>query len=75
MKRNPTPRLPSLVLRDQSGQGLMEYLILVILIAGVAIAAAKTLGGTVKEKIALVERHVKKDIRIEEGKEGQKNGK
>ena len=58
------PNASSLLL-NQSGQGLMEYLILVILVAGVAIAAAKTLGTTVKSKIELVQRHIDKDVKLE----------
>lgn len=39
------------LLRNQAGQGLTEYLILLILIAVTAIVAVNTLGNTVKDKI------------------------
>jgi Flp pilus assembly pilin Flp len=45
---------------DERGQGLSEYLILVLLIAVGSIAAARTLGGTVKGKIEMANRHITK---------------
>lgn len=36
---------------DEKGQGLMEYLILVMLISVVSIAATRTLGASIKRKI------------------------
>ena len=39
------------LLKNEKGQGLTEYLILLILIAVTAIIAVNTLGGTVKDKI------------------------
>ena len=38
---------------DQDGQGLTEYITLLVLVALVAVGAAKTLGTTVKEKFKL----------------------
>lgn len=56
----------SATLLDSSGQGLTEYLILILLIAVVSIAAAQSLGKTIKGKIELANRHVQKDISLEE---------
>lgn len=47
---------------NQSGQGLTEYLILLMLIAVVSIASAKTLGNTVKEKIQQARRHIDSEV-------------
>ena len=41
---------PSLI-RNQSGQGLSEYMILAMLIVVGSIAASKTLGTTIKTKL------------------------
>lgn len=38
-------------LRNRSGQGLSEYMILVMLIAVGSIAAARTVGGTIQRKL------------------------
>jgi Flp pilus assembly pilin Flp len=51
--------------RNCAGQGLTEYLILVVLIAVVCIGAAKTFGGVLKEKIELAKRHVKSEVSLE----------
>ena len=48
------------------GQGLTEYLILVLLVAVVSIAAAKSLGGTVKRKLELAQRHINSDVNVDE---------
>jgi Flp pilus assembly pilin Flp len=53
-------------LRSESGQGLTEYLILVVLISLVSIAASKTLGSTIKRKIELTQRHIERDVGIDE---------
>lgn len=52
-------------IRGDSGQGLTEYLILMVLVAVVCIGAGKTLGSTVKQKLELVNRHIKSDITVE----------
>lgn len=51
---------------DQSGQGLTEYLILLLLIAVFSIGAAQILGKTVKEKLELAQRHIRSDVKLEE---------
>lgn len=56
------------VLNNQSGQGLTEYLVLLLLIAVISISAVKVLGGTIKDKIQMAQRHIEKDISLEERK-------
>ncbi len=48
---------------SQSGQGLTEYLILMVLISLVSIAAVKSLGGTIQGKIELIRDNIKR-VRI-----------
>ncbi len=57
-------RFPMKPITDQSGQGLTEYLILLILVGVSAIVAANQLGGVIKRKLELAKRHVEKDIVI-----------
>jgi Flp pilus assembly pilin Flp len=57
-------------LLDQKGQGLTEYLVLLLLIAIVSIAATKSLGGTIKRKIEEAERHVNSDLTIRDSGSG-----
>ena len=52
--------------RNRSGQGLTEYLILVLLIAVVSIAAAKSLGGAIKGKLRMARDHVQKDVVLDD---------
>ena len=54
------------VVRNQKGQGLTEYLILLILISVVSIVSARTLGSTIKSKIQVARDHINKDISVEE---------
>ena len=49
-------------LKSNSGQGMSEYLILVVLIAVGSIAATKTLGGTVKNKLEMIERQINSQV-------------
>ena len=46
------------------GQGLTEYIILLLLVTVVSIAAAKSLGGTIKKKMEMARSHILQDIRI-----------
>ena len=41
-----------------SGQGLTEYLILLVLISLVSITAVKSLGGTIQRKLQLAREHI-----------------
>jgi Flp pilus assembly pilin Flp len=52
---------------DQKGQGLTEYLILLLLISVVSIAAVRTLGGTIKSKLEEVRRHINSDVSLTDG--------
>jgi Flp pilus assembly pilin Flp len=49
-------------LKCKRGQGLTEYLILLMLIAVVSIGAARTLGGTIKSKIDSANTRIRGDI-------------
>lgn len=49
---------------NQKGQGLTEYLILLLLISIVSIAATKTLGNTIKAKLTQVRDHIHKDVTL-----------
>jgi len=42
----------------QEGQGLTEYLILMVLISLVSIAAVKSLGGTIQRKLQMAREHI-----------------
>jgi Flp pilus assembly pilin Flp len=55
---------PSKILNNQ-GQGLTEYITLVLLIAIVSIAATKTLGTRIKSKITEASDHINKEISLE----------
>jgi Flp pilus assembly pilin Flp len=52
-------------LRCESGQGLTEYLMIMILVAVVSIAAMKALGSTVKAKIQEARQHINEEISIQ----------
>lgn len=52
-------------IKRQDGQGLTEYLILLLLISVVSIAAAKALGGTVKSKLEEARNHINSDVSIQ----------
>jgi Flp pilus assembly pilin Flp len=54
----------NLMIHDKSGQGLTEYLILILLVAVVSIAAAKSLGNTVKDKLQQAREHINRDVSI-----------
>ena len=47
---------------DISGQGLTEYLILLLLISVVSIAAAKGLGKTVSKKLTEIDKSISKEV-------------
>jgi hypothetical protein len=52
-------------LHCRKGQGLTEYLILLILVAVISIGAVKSLGGTVKRKIETANRRINADVSLE----------
>ncbi len=54
--------------KNSSGQGLTEYLILLLLIAVVSIVATRTLGRVINDKVELARRHIESDITLEKNK-------
>jgi Flp pilus assembly pilin Flp len=50
---------------ETEGQGLSEYLILLILVAIVSIGAVKGLGGAVKSKIDTAKRNIQREVVLE----------
>jgi Flp pilus assembly pilin Flp len=49
----------------KTGQGLTEYLILMVLVAVAAIGAATSLGGTIRSKIQAVRTQINSNVSIE----------
>ncbi|MBU6376047.1 MAG: hypothetical protein KGQ59_08635 [Bdellovibrionales bacterium] len=60
LTRFPPFSLPSVHSEKELGQGLTEYLILLVLISLVSIAAVRSLGGTIQGKLTLVRNHIEK---------------
>jgi Flp pilus assembly pilin Flp len=50
------------ILKNNSGQGLTEYITLLVLVSLVAVGAAKSLGKSVREKIKTARSHINSDI-------------
>jgi len=55
--------------RNQNGQGLTEYLILVLLIAVVSIGAAKSLGTTIKTKIKEAQNQINSQVILKDSQD------
>ena len=51
----------------REGQGLTEYIILLLLVAVVSITTVRTLGSTIKGKITEAKNHINKDVVINGG--------
>jgi len=49
-------------MNNDQGQGLTEYLILLLLVSVISIAAVKSLGSTVKSKIQEARNHINQDV-------------
>ena len=49
---------------NQSGQGLTEYITLLLLVSILSVAAAKTLGKTIRGKIEMAEGQISKHISL-----------
>jgi Flp pilus assembly pilin Flp len=47
---------------DEKGQGLTEYITLLVLISLVAVGATQSLGKKLREKISTATRHINQDI-------------
>ncbi len=43
---------------DRQGQGLTEYLVLMILVCLVSVAAVRSMGSTIKDKVSGIQRHI-----------------
>jgi Flp pilus assembly pilin Flp len=56
----------SKIIRNDQGQGLTEYLILLLLIAVISIGATRTLGSTIKGKLEMAERHISSKVSLED---------
>ena len=54
--------------RNQEGQGLTEYITIVVLVSLAAVAAAASLGKSVKGKIRDAQKHIETQILIGEKK-------
>ncbi len=52
--------------RDEKGQGLTEYLILLILVAVISIGAVQTLGTTIKRKIQTARDNINRKVDLDE---------
>jgi len=48
--------------RDEKGQGLTEYITLLVLVSLVAVGAAKSMGKHVRDKIRTARDHINTDI-------------
>ena len=53
-------------IRNSRGQGLTEYLILIVLVAVVSIVATKSLGNTIKSKIQSARHHINSEVTFTE---------
>lgn len=53
------------IVANNKGQGLTEYITLLLLISVISIVAAKSLGSTVKAKIQLARKHINEEITLE----------
>ena len=54
------------LLGNEEGQGLTEYITLLVLISLVAVGAAKSLGRNVRDKIKTAREHINSDINFNE---------
>lgn len=51
---------------NEQGQGLTEYITLLVLISLVAVGAAKSMGTTIRAKIQTARRHINQDINFDD---------
>jgi len=74
MKMNKKTMRPmnglSPVLADEAGQGLTEYIVLLLLVCVVSITTVKTLGSRVKSKLAEASNHINSDITLKDSSSG-----
>ena len=62
------------LVKNQDGQGLTEYLMLMLLICVVSIAATKSIGSTVKAKLELVRKEINEEVSVYSDKKGGGGG-
>ncbi len=65
MKMKIGKLLGSLV-REERGQGLTEYLILLILVAVISIGAVQSLGSTIKKKVQTARDNINRKVDLDE---------
>lgn len=53
-------------LKNNSGQGLTEYMILVFLVAAVSVGTVHTMGRTVKTKLETAQRQITREVVLED---------
>ncbi len=53
-------------LLNEKGQGLTEYITLLVLVSLVAVGAAKSVGSTVRNKLETARRHINQDINFDD---------
>jgi Flp pilus assembly pilin Flp len=54
------------LIKNQKGQGLTEYIILLVLVSLVSVLAATGLGANIKKKIKKASEHINSDINFKE---------
>jgi Flp pilus assembly pilin Flp len=57
----------TIIKRNESGQGLTEYIVLLLLVCVVSITAVKTLGTRVKSKLAEASNHINSELTLKDG--------
>ena len=55
------------IIKNQSGQGLTEYITILVLVSLVAVGATASLGKTVKNKIKTANERIKTQVVLKEG--------
>lgn len=58
-----------MLILDKKGQGLTEYLMLLLLISVISIAATKSLGNTIKSKLQQARNHINSEITLDSNKD------
>lgn len=56
----------TIIRKNESGQGLTEYIVLLLLVCVVSITAVKTLGSRVKSKLAEAANHINSDLTLKD---------
>lgn len=56
------------VLKNEQGQGLTEYIVLLMLVAVISIGMVQTLGKTIKSKIQEANNHINSGVSADDGR-------